>query len=170
MKKVFLIVCLSVLCVALSAKVKITSGSAAFLKEEATAVLVMDYSEATWEDDQSYQSWCGEDYEQRVELSYSSVALGFNKNSDNLKIRQQDSATARYRITIKVETMEQKMGGGWGRFYTMCTGTLTVVDISTGAVVCTAQIKREDGDTDYVPNDRLAKCFFHVGKAMARMR
>ena len=167
MKKVFPLILMLIAVVAVNAKIKITSGSADFLKDKATAVLVMDYSEATWEEDEPYQTWCGEDFDERVKISFNSFTLGFNKESDDLKIRQ-DDPSAKYRITVKISVMEQKMAG-WGRFYMMCSGTLVVEEIATGKVVCTAKIKREDGDDDYVPNDRVAKCFYELGDAVADM-
>ena len=151
------------------AKIRIVSGNANFLKENATAILVFDYSEASWEEDESYEQWCGEDYEERVKLSYGSFIFGFNRESTALKIKQEDPS-AKYRIIVKITTMEQKLGGGWGRFYALCTGTIIVEEIASSEVVCTAQFNREDGDSDYVPNDRLAKCFMALGIATAKMK
>ena len=152
------------------AKIKIVSGNANFLKENATAILVFDYSEASWEEEESYEQWCGEDYEERVKLSYGSFIFGFNRESTTLKLKQEDSA-AKYRIVVKITTMEQKASGwGWGRFYALCTGTIVVEEIASGEIVCTAKVSREGGDPDYVPNDRLAKCFKALGMATAKMK
>lgn len=150
------------------AQVKINSGNNDFLKEEATAVVVFDYSDASWEEGETYEHWCGEDYAERVDLSYGSFRLGFNKESSKLKIKQ-DDPSAKYRIIVKITNMEQHMSG-WGRFYAACSGTITVEEIATEESICNALFKEVDGDADYVPNDRLAKCFNALGKATAKMK
>ena len=168
MKKTLTVIIMTLLCTTAFAKVKITSGSAAFLKEEATAVIEFDYSEAAWEEDQSYKTWCGEDFNTRVQLSKESFIFAFNKNSKKLKINDGGN-DAKYRITFKVENMEQKVGGNWGQFYVRCYGTITVQDIATGETVCTINVNKEGGDTDYVPNDRISSCFSEIGKRVAKL-
>ncbi len=168
MKKTLTIMMAVLLSMTAMAKVKVTSGSPAFLKEEATAVIEFDYSEAAWEEDQSYKTWCGEDYDTRVKLSKESFIFAFNKNSKKMKIND-GSKDAKYRIIFKVENMEQKVGGNWGQFYVRCYGTITVQDIATGETVCTISISKEGGDTDYVPNDRISSCFSEIGKKVAKL-
>ena len=150
------------------AKVKVTSGSASFLNEEATAEIVFDYTEAAWEEDQSYKSWCGEEYDTRVKLSKEAFIFAFNKNSKKMKIND-GGKNAKYRITFKIENMEQKVGGNWGQFYVRCNGTITVQDIATGETVCSVSVHKEGGDTDYVPNDRISSCFSEIGKKVAKL-
>lgn len=168
MKKTLTVIIMTLLCTTAFAKVKITSGTADFLKTEATADIVFDYSEAAWEEDQSYKTWCGEDFDTRVKLSKESFTFAFNKNSKKLKIND-GGKDAKYRITFKVENMEQKVGGNWGQFYVRCYGTITVQDIATGETVCTINVSKEGGDTDYVPNDRISSCFSEIGKKVAKL-
>lgn len=169
MKRFVFTVIVLMFCMTTMAKVKITSGNCSFLQEKTTAIVVFDYSEASWEETETYEQWCGEDYAERVKLGYDAFILGFNSESSKLKIKKEDSL-AKYRITIKISTMEQRPSGMWGRFYALCSGTITVEDIVSGEIVCTAEFKREDGTEDFVPNDRLAKCFNALGKATVRMR
>ena len=61
-------------------------------------------------------------------------------------------------------------GGMWGRYYISCFGSIIVEEIATGEVVCTAIIKDEEGDRDLVIEDRLAKCFNALGKAITKMK
>lgn len=174
MKKVFLSTILSLLCITAFAGIKITSGNSDFLKEDAVAIVVFDYSDATWEQTATYEHWCGNDYDNRVLLGYGSFILGFNKESSKLKIKQEDSS-AKYRITIKISLLEEEHGGAiwkgglWGRFYVQCSGTIIVEEIESNKVVCTAQIEDEEGEHDLVIEDRLAKCFFALGEATAKM-
>ena len=169
MKKALIITLSVMLGMTAFAKVKVKSGSAAFLKENATAVVVFDYSEATWEEDETYKHWCGDDYDQRVQLSVESFSLGFNKESNKLKINE-DKSTAKYIITVKITNMEQRQNGMmWGQFSIRCYGIITVTDAATGEVVCTAEIKKESGKADFVTNDSITSCFLNLGKAFAKI-
>lgn len=167
MKRSLIVLLMSLICSTSFAKIKITSGSNDFLKSNSTAVLVFDYSEATWEEDELYKSWCGDEYEERVNISVRSFIRGFNENSSKLKIKQEDTS-ARYRIIFKVENLEQKNGGrGWGRFYVLCYGIITIQDIETGKDVCVLSVKKEAGSADYSQNDRIASCFNEIGELVA---
>lgn len=160
-------------CMTAFADIDITSGNSSFLDEETTAIVVFDYNEASWGEEAYYEQWCGDDFDKRVKLGYGSFILGFNKESSKLKIKQED-ASAKYRITIRINKLEENKGailkgGMWGRYYISCFGSIIVEEIATGEVVCTAIIKDEEGDRDLVIEDRLAKCFNALGKAITKM-
>ena len=173
MKNILSTIILSLLCITTYADIETVSGNWSFLNEETSAVVVFDYSEATWGEEVYYEQWCGDDFAKRVKLCHGSFILGFNNESSKLKIKQEDSS-AKYRITIKINKLEENhgaimKGGLWGRYYISCFGSIIVEDINTGEVVCSAIIDDEDGDRDLVIEDRLAKCFNALGKAAAKM-
>lgn len=91
------------------ADIDVTSGSSDFLSEEVTAIVVFDYSEATWQEETYYEQWCGNDFVNRVKLGYGSFILGFNNESSKLKIKQEDPS-AKYRITVKINKLEENHG------------------------------------------------------------
>ena len=174
MKNILSTIILSLLCITTYADINTIFGNWSFLNEETTAIVVFDYSEATWEDASYYKQWCGDDFANRVQLGYGSFILGFNNESSKLKIKQEDSL-AKYRITVKIHKLEENKGailkgGLWGRYYIQCSGTIIVEKIASGEVVCTAKIDDEEGERDLVIDDRLAKCFNALGKATAKMR
>ena len=173
MKNILSTIILSLLCITTYADINTISGNWSFLNEETTAIVAFDYSETTWEDESYYEQWCGDDFAKRVKLGYGSFILGFNNESSKLKIQQEDSS-AKYRIIVKINVLEEKRGavlkgGLWGRYYIQCSGNIIVEDIASGEVVCTAKIDDEEGERDLVINDRLAKCFYALGKATAKM-
>lgn len=55
------------------ADIDVTSGSSDFLDEEVTAIVVFDYSKATWQEEVYYEQWCGNDFANRVKLGYGSL-------------------------------------------------------------------------------------------------
>ncbi len=42
--------------------VRLLSGSTDVFKESATAILEFDYSETTWEEDEIYELYCGDEF------------------------------------------------------------------------------------------------------------
>ena len=171
MKKIMLVTLAVLLSVSAMAKVKVKSGSAACMKEDATAVIEFDYSEATYDEDESFQSWCGEDFEERVNLSIEEFIGSFNRNSKGLKINNEDTE-AKYRIIVKVGDCDQKMdmGCSWGEMRFECSAMVTIVEIATNEVVCTIEVDEEEGLCDYVPNDRIASCFRSIAKELAKKK
>ena len=173
MKNLVLLIIMLLFYLTSFADIDVTSGSSDFLNEKATAIVVFDYSEATWQEEAYYEQWCGNEFVNRVKLGYGSFILGFNNESSKLKI-QQDDSSAKYRIIVKITALEEEhgavlKGGLWGRYYILCSGTIIVEEIASGEVVCTAKIDDEEGERDLVIDDRLAKCFYALGKATAKM-
>ena len=90
MKKAIITIIVSLFCITAFADIRIALGNSDFLKEEETAVVIFDYSKAIWNEESVYEQWCGDDYANRVNLSYGSYVLGFNNESTKLKIKQKD--------------------------------------------------------------------------------
>ena len=171
MKKILITTLVLLLSFTAMAKVKVVSGSAACIKEKAIAVVEFDYSEATFDKDQSYKDWCGEDYEERVEHSTAEFIKSFNDKSKGLKINDNDT-DAKYRIIVKVGDCDQNMGMScnWGQMQFKCNAMITIVEIATNEVVCTLKVDDEKGGCDYIPVDRISKCFSSVGYELAKQK
>lgn len=163
MKRILFVFIITAFCFTSNAQLKVKSGSNAFLNEQTTARLVLDYSQTTWEEDETYKHWCGEDYDERVELSKEIFTFAFNKYSKGLKINIDDNEDAKYLITFKIENMEQKVAGNFGQFLIRCYGLITIQEIATGETICVINVNRVEGPPDYVPNDRIAECFKEAG-------
>lgn len=171
MKKTLITFLAVMLAVTAMAKVKVTSGSAACMREKATAIVVFDYSAATFDKDQRYEAWCGEDFAERVEKSTEAFVNGFNKKSKGLRI-EGDESQAKYRIVVKVGDVDQSMSMScsWGQMSFKCSAVITVEEIATGETVCTVTVDEERGDCDYTPLDRITDCFSEIGKELAKKK
>ncbi len=171
MKKIMLVTLAVLLCISAMAKVKVKSGSAACMKEDATAVVVFDYSEATFDEDDNYIAWCGEDFAVRDSLSTAEFIDYFNRNSKGLKI-DNTATDAKYRIIVKVGNCDQHMdmGCGWGQMRFEVSGMISIVEIATNETVCEVEIDEEEGLCDYSANDRISKCFGFIGKELAKKK
>jgi hypothetical protein len=171
MKKIMLMTLAVLLSVSAMAKVKVKSGSTDCLKENATAVIEFDYSEATFDEDESYITWCGEDFAKRDSLSTADFIGSFNRNSKGLQINN-EASDAKYRIVVKVGDCDQSMdmGCSWGEMRFKCSAMITIVEIATNEVVCTVEVDEEEGLCDYVPNDRIASCYRSIAKELAKKK
>lgn len=173
MKKVLsILVCLltNVLMVQAGSDLKVVSGSADFTKESAKAIVTVIFTNCKWEKKEDFKSWCGEDYDQRVNSAAPAIMSGFNLKSKGLKIVT-DASAAKYKINFGVRNMQRKQGMGfWGSCYIKLYGTITVTEISSGNTVCVIEVDGQSGDTDFVENDRIEKAFVGVGEEMASKR
>lgn len=160
MKKILLFLIVSFLSVdvfAVKNKVLVKSGDLSVLKETVNAVLEMDYSSTTWEEDDDYKEWSGKDYDERVRLSENSFTRKFNASSKGLKI---NSENAKYKIVFKVTNLEQHQGRStWGRMNMSITGTIEVIEISTGKSMLVIDLIQARGSADYTMTDRINKAF-----------
>ena len=151
MKKTLITTLILLLSFTAMAKVKVVSGSAACIKEKAIAVVEFDYSEATFDKNQSYENWCGEDFDERVTSSTKEFVNSFNKKSKGLQISDNE-AEAKYRIIVKVGDCDQNMGFScnWGQMQFKCNAMITIVEIATNEVVCTVEVDEEKGESKWV--------------------
>ncbi len=168
MKKVILSIMLTFLMVNVFAgdhnTVKLLSGSTDVFKEQSTAILEFDYSETTWEEDEIYELYCGNDYEERVNISVKAFEKKFNITSKGLKIKNEDSG-AKYKIVFKVIDLEQHQSMSmWGRLTMEVTGQIDVIEISSGKNVCSLKLTKIQGEADYATNDRITKAFCNVAE------
>ncbi len=154
------IFCILSCSVALIAK----SKAPQFFKEEAKAVLNIDFSKTTWEKDEDFKAWCGDTYNERVEASNTYFKNAFNEHSTGLKIVD-STDEAKYEINITVNNFERKVAAwGWGRFHIKIYGKIDVVDLTSSQVVYTYKINGISGGDDYVETDRFKKSFAELAE------
>ncbi len=147
---------------------KKTSGDDKCFSENATAVLSIDLSNTTFDKKQSFMTWCGKDYEERVSVSKKGFTESFNQNSKGLKITDSESE-AKYKIVIDVKNFQRKSASfGWGRFHVKIYGTLTVIDIATGETVCAYSVDGVSGGDDFNETERFEKSFSELGKVLLK--
>ncbi len=137
----------------------VTSGDiCSLLRADTTVAVMFDYSHTRWEQEESYKDYCGDDYQVRVDNSLTTFVEAFNRTGKSL--RATESGMAAYRMVVVVDNLEQKQGMVmWGRMYIRLTGSIQVFDVATGEQVLSVAVQNLAGDIDFVPNDRLNKCF-----------
>ena len=171
MKKLLLFLLVSFLSVnvfAVKNKVVVKSGDLSVLKETANAILEMDYNGTTWEDDDDYKQWSGKDYDERVRLSENSFTRRFNATSKGLKINNEN---AKYKIVLKVTNLEQHQSrDAIGRLTMFITGTIEVIDITTGNSCLVLELLQARGSGDYTMSDRINKAFGKLAERLFELK
>lgn len=159
----------SVYCMAGGIKVK--EGKSAFLKEDASAIVEFDFSKTTWEGKEDFKTWCGNQYEKRVDAIQQSFKKSFNENTKGLKIVE-DAKDAKYKIIVKVEDLErhQSFTGAWGQGKFSTTATISVIELATNQSVCEIIVDGYGSGKDFDYADGLGKCYKGLAKDIVKMK
>ena len=147
---------------------KVVNGNNKFLKEDATATVSIDWSQAQWNYEKPLTDQWGDSYQKLTTLGEQAFIEGFNEKSKKLKIQEGD---AKYRIEVKISNVD--------KFYSVMSlvpgnkhkvwGKILVVDIQTGTTVCEADFKELQGGRDFSIDNSFAKCMKDLGKATAKL-
>lgn len=150
---------------------KVKSGNwLSILNENAISFVEFDYSNAKWEEGQSYEKFCGDTYLPRVQASVSDFIVSFNELSTGLKMSDK-SEDAKYKMVFHIDNLERKQGMSmWGRFFIRIYGQIEIIDNSTNECVCTIAVNGHSGGDDFVPEDRLSKCFRALADKLIKLK
>ncbi len=156
---------------AMAGGIKVKSGNSSFVKEQVSAQIVMDFSNARWEKDDDFKEWSGADYEARVEAAMSNFISAFNEKSKGLTVKR-DNGGVKYCINFKIENLErhQSFTSTWGRGEVYVTGVIEVVDYETKERVCVIQMTKCGSGADYNTTDGIGKCFKGLGEDIAKLK
>ena len=153
-----------------ASKIKVISGSTEFLKKNGYSTIVFDFSKTTWEKDQDFETWCGNDYEKRIEAMKWAFLGAFNTKTKGLKI---DNASTNpiYKIVIEVRDLErhQAFTGAWGQGKFSTTCLIRVIDIQTNENVCEIYVDGYGAGKDYDYADGLGKCFKGLAEEVVKL-
>lgn len=173
MKKILIIAAILLNCSALIAApaLKVKSGKWAQVKSESALTYVeFDYSKAMWEEDKTYESFCGDTYGARVTASITDFVDSYNLGTSGLKMTI-DQEAAKYKLVFHIDNLERKQGMTmWGRFFIRVYGTIEVVDLATDTPICEIIVKGHAGGDDFVPEDRLSKCFKSLAEKLLKLK
>ena len=146
---------------------KVASGSLDVLKEDVSAVATIDLSQAMFEDEKDFKTWCEGEYDTRVKLINDSFFEYFNKYSKGMKLVKDD---APYQLVFAIKKFERKMGANFGQFSMKIDGTITIVDKASGETVCQLDVDGIKGAADFVENDRFPKTMDTLCKEISKLK
>ena len=128
----------------------------------------MDFSSATWQVKESFKTFCGDTYEERINISKNAFINGFNKNSRDLTLSD-SYGNEKYFILVKVNNLSRRVSimRMPPRIKAEVEGTLFVIDNKTHMAVKTMNFDVM-GEEDLAPADRLAKTFDLLARKFLR--
>lgn len=159
----------SMYCMAGGVKMKV--GNASWLKENGSAIVEFDFTKTTWEEDEDFKTWCGDQYEKRIAAMKQSFVASFNENSKGLKISD-SSDGVKYIISIEVRDLErhQAFTGTWGQGKFSTTAYIKVFDIASNQIVCEIDVDGFGSGKDYDYADGLSKCYKGLAKQLFKLK
>ena len=173
MKKLYLLLSLLLVTLSVSAApaLKVKSGNwLSLLSEDSNVCVEFDYSNATWEEGESYEKFCGETYKARTEASVTDFISSFNTFSSGLKMANTLDG-AKYKMIFRIKNLERKQGMSmWGRFFIRVYGEIEIVNIASNESICSILVNGHAGGDDFVPEDRLSKCFKSLAEKLIKLK
>ena len=146
---------------------KLSAGSLDVLKENVTATVTIDLSQAMFENEKDFKSWCGDEYDTRVKIINDSFFEKFNKYSKGMQLVKED---APYQLVFVIKKFERKMGANFGQFSMKIDGTIQIVDKASGETVCQLDVDGVKGAADFVENDRFPKTMDTLCKEIFKLK
>ena len=138
------------------------------LSESPVIRVEMDFSNSTWQVKESFKSFCGDTYEERIEISKRAFINAFNKNCRDLTVSDVDG-NDKYYIVVKVNNLKRRVSVMRipPRIKVEIEGVLMVVDNTTKTTVKTMNYDLM-GEEDLAPADRLANSFDLLARKLLR--
>ncbi len=168
MKKVLLFLMAAFISLGAFAKgqpqVSVKSGDINVLREKVTATLTLDWEGTTWEEDQSFETWSGEDYLERIVTAQTALANSFNGAYGPKVVEGKEANDAKYKIVFKIDNLEQHQAGlNFGQLTLAITGTMDFIDIKTGKVALSLSFHKFKGLPEYAFLYRMKVAFACLG-------
>ena len=153
---------------------KIISGKdqiKAIMKDDATAVVVFDWSKAKYDNDESLKEQWGKDYKYIVKDCEESFIEGFNDHSKKLEL-ESESDDAKYKFILTVTNVD--------RFFAAMAfvpaheakvwGNLKIVDIASGQTLVEIDIDEAEDGQHVDIRQCYGETFEELGEKVARLK
>lgn len=169
MKKLLVIMCLVMSCTISFAKSLAGSGNINILKENASAVIEIDYSKAAYREYHTWQSEKKTNFAKQGTKDRESFVEFFNMSTPGMQATT-DASGAQYKILVEL-TKIRKYLGLWAPYSNRIQlwGTVKVINIATGKTECTFTLKRFQGRDRYGDDLCYANTFSHLGEKIAQL-
>ncbi len=138
------------------------------LKENPVIRVEMDFSSATWQVKESFQTFCGDTYEERIQISKNAFINAFNKSCKDMTMSD-SYGNEKYYVVVKVNNLTRRVSVMRipPRIKVEVEGVLMVIDSETKAAVKTLNYDVM-GEEDLSPADRLANSFDLLARKFVR--
>lgn len=169
-KLLFLFSLISVLAFA-GSPVKMQSGDKSFLKEDAKACVVMNYDKTTWDKGKTLKEELNDKYDKYLQNGQKAFIEAFNAKSSKLKITEKKEE-AKYKIIVNFTNFDKfySVMSFVPGFKTKMWADITIVEVASNKVVCTASVEELEGSRDFTLDDSWTKCYEELGKSLPKLK
>lgn len=173
MKKFLLALCALFICMATFAgdNLKIKSGKASFMKEPVKVCIVLDWSNATWDNKIDLKSQLNDEYDKYLKEGEQALVEGFKDKAKKVTYTA-DASEAQYQITIKVKALDYFYGVMSfipGHKHKI-TADITATNTATGEEVYRAYADTFEGGRDFVKYDSYIKMMRDTGEKLGSFK
>ncbi len=168
MRRFLFMMCFIMSCTMSFAKSLTGEGNTNVLKENATAVLDIDYSNAIYREYHTFKSEKVVTFAKKGANDKESFVEFFNKSSQGMKVST-DAADAKYKVLVELTKIRKDIGK-WapGSNRIQLWGTVKVINIATGNTECTFKLDKFQGRDRYGDDLIYANTFAHLGEDIAQ--
>ena len=151
--------------------IEVVKSTAKVMRENATANLVFDWSNAYWmESGLMKDELSAVDYENYTTIAPKKFQEAFNNNSKGLKIVDDPSADYEIKVVVsKIDYFFSVMSVVPGHKHTFF-GKVIVTQRSTGEEVLEVNLTRFKGGRDFVKDDSFYEMFLDLGKKISSLK
>lgn len=140
------------------------------MKEDAYAILVIDWSRAKYDNKKTAAAEFGKDLAFIKNDCADKFIEGFNDKSKGI-VLDKNRKKAPYKFVIRVTNLDAYVdvmrGGQWeGKMW----GTLKIVKTSNGATLAEVDIEEAEDGKDYVRKESFGKTFKRLGGKVAKLK
>lgn len=140
------------------------------MKEDAYAILVIDWSRAKYDNKKTAAAEFGKDFAFIKNDCADKFIEGFNDKSKGI-VLDKNRKKAPYKFVIRVTNLDAYVdvmrGGQWeGKMW----GTLKIVKTSNGATLAEVDIEEAEDGKDYVRKESFGKTFKRLGGKVAKLK
>lgn len=142
-----------------------------FMAEKASAGLVIDWSDAKYDNRKTAAAEFGDDYEFIQTDCADKFIEGFNTKSKGIKLEKgKEDAVYKFIIMIRnLDSFINVMGFG-PRTEAKVWGTMKIVDNASGDTIAEINIDEAEDGTDYVRRESFGKTFLLLGARVAKLK
>ena len=142
-----------------------------FMKQEAKACLVIDWSQAKFDNKKAAADEFGDDYEFIKKDCAENFIEGFNNETKGIEMRAEENG-ATYKFLIIVENLDAFVNAFWGggRTEAKVWGKLTIIDLSNGDTLAEVRIDEAEGGSDFVRRESFGETFAELGETVAKIK
>ena len=150
--------------------VDVKSGSLKPLKTGGNAIVVFNFSEAKWDEEEPLSEHFS-NFDELARQCPTEFARKFKKNAKNVELVK-DESEAKWKFEVKVANMDSYynvMGFGLPGHVTKVEGVIVVTEVASGEQIAVIEMDEVDGGRNVSPEGSFRDCFEALGEQVGQL-